>query len=81
MVKSIIFHNLTDFFDRLKIGIATDMKMRPSEDYVLKPFPKKYAKLVNEGINVAVKGINYYLQHGINKSMNNFNKKDNQNGE
>ena len=36
--------------------------------------------LVNDVIDTAVDCINYYLKQGIEKSMNNFNKKDNNNG-
>ena len=72
-IKSIIYHLNTDSFDRLKIGIATPMKMRPSEEYVLKPFPKKYNSLVNEVIDNATLGISYYLEEGMSKAMNNFN--------
>tara|TARA_B100000700_G_C14842173_1_gene759762 strand:+ start:16 stop:591 length:576 start_codon:yes stop_codon:yes gene_type:complete len=74
-IKSIIYHMKTDRFDRLKIGIATSMVMRPSEKYVLKPFPKKYNKLINDVIDYSVEGINYYLKNGIDKTMNNFNLK------
>jgi len=80
-IKSIIYHTESNTFDRLKIGIATDVELRPSENYVLKPFPKKYHKLVNEMIDTAVDNIDYYLEQGIEKSMNNFNKKDNNDGE
>ena len=72
-MKSIIYHLETNCFDRLKIGIATSMKMRPSEKYVLKPFPKKYNSLVNEVIEDAILGISYYLKEGMSKAMNNFN--------
>ena len=78
-IKSIIYHLKTDIFNRLKIGIATEQNMRPSEKYVLKPFPKEYKELVNQVIDNAVKGIDYYLENGIKKSMNNFNKKDEHN--
>ena len=74
-IKSIIYHMKTDRFDRLKIGIATSMVMRPSEKYVLKPFPKKYNKLINDVIDYSVEGINCYLKNGIDKTMNNFNLK------
>ena len=47
--------------------------MRPSENYVLKPFPKKYNKLIDEVIINASKGINCYLENGIVETMNNFN--------
>ena len=72
-IKSIIYHLGTDSFDRLKLGIATSMNMRPSEQYVLKAFPKKYNNLVDEVIENATSGINYYLKNGISKTMNNFN--------
>ena len=54
--------------------------MRPSEVYVLKPFPKKYIDLVNEVIKYASDGINYYLNHDITSTMNNYNKRNNDNG-
>ena len=79
-IKSIIYQLESDIFDRLKIGIATNMQMRPSEDYVLKPFPVKFKELVDEVIDNSVDGINYYLKHGIIETMNNFNKRNN-NGE
>ena len=72
-IKSIIYHLNTDIFDRLRIGIATSLAMRPSEKYVLKPFPKKYNNLINEVLDNATLGINYYLKNGISESMNNFN--------
>ena len=55
--------------------------MRPSEKYVLKPFSKENKKIVRDVIENTVKGINDYLENGMKKSMNNFNKKDNNNGE
>tara|TARA_Y100001968_G_scaffold299815_1_gene310737 strand:- start:835 stop:1401 length:567 start_codon:yes stop_codon:yes gene_type:complete len=79
-IKSIIYQLNTDVFDRLKIGIATDLNMRPSEVYVLKPFPKKYIDLVNEVIESASDGINYYLNNDITSTMNNYNKRNNDNG-
>ena len=48
------------------------MLMRPSENYVLKPFQKKYKGLVDEVIN-APEGVDYYLKNDIHKSMNKFN--------
>jgi len=79
-MKSIIYHLESNIFNRLKIGIATDENMKPSEEYVLKPFSRKNIKLVKEVVTHASNSINYYLEHGINKSMNNFNKRNNENG-
>ena len=72
-IKSILYHLKTEVFDRLKVGIATDLNMKPSEVYVLKPFSKKYLDLVKEVINHASDGVNYYLKHNMTSSMNNFN--------
>ncbi len=79
-VESIIYHLQTNVFNRLKIGIATDMNMRPSEKYVLKPFSTKYNDLVDLAIKNALDGIKHYLEHGIDKTMNEYNKRDNNNG-
>lgn len=76
-LKSIIYHLETDVFDRLKIGIATNDNMRPSEKYVLKPFSKRYLDLVSEVIDYASDGINYYLKNNITSTMNNYNKRNN----
>ncbi len=78
-IKSIIYHLQKDVFNRLKIGIATNMEMRPSEKYVLKPFPKKFNNEIEQVINRAVNAVDFYLQHGMIKTMNNFNKKDQHN--
>ena len=80
-IKSVIYHLQKDVFSRLKIGIATNTEMRPSESYVLKPFPKKFGDVVEQVVDRAASAINFYLQHDIKEAMNNFNKKDNNNGE
>ena len=75
-LESIIYQLKTENIIRLKIGIATQEIMRPSEKYVLSPFNKKYAKKKNEMIDKACDGINYYLTHSINETMNKFNKNE-----
>ena len=80
-IKSIIYHLDSMDWDRLKIGIATDENMRPSEKYVLRPFSAKYSDLIDLVIKRALDGIEYYLEHGIDKTMNKYNKRDNNNGE
>ena len=56
------------------------MQIRPSENYVLKPFHEKYAGIVDKIIINAAEGIDYYLKFAIEKTMNNYNKKDIKNG-
>lgn len=74
-LKSIIYHLNNNVFTRLKIGIATSLKMRPSEEYVLKPFPKKFHKEIDEIIDNAICGINFYFEsnNNIELTMNEFN--------
>ena len=74
-IESIIYQLQSEDFNRLRIGIATDNEMRPSERYVLSPFQKGEEKIKNEMIEKACEGINYYLSHDIKETMNKFNEK------
>ena len=72
-IDSIIYHLRTDNFKRLRIGIATNEEMRPSEKYVLKPFSKEKKQEIKKTINLSYEGIQFYLNNDINKTMNKFN--------
>ena len=72
-IDSIIYHLRTDNFKRLRIGIATNEKMRPSEKYVLKPFSSKQKEEIKKTIDLSYDGIQFYLNNDINQTMNNFN--------
>ena len=73
-IENIIYQLRSEAFLRLRLGIAVDsLKMRPSEKYVLSPFPKKYNEEINLVINKSITGIEYLLDHGITKTMNKFN--------
>ena len=47
--------------------------MRPSEQFVLKPFPKQYHQDIESVIAESVEAIEYYLNNGIVETMNQFN--------
>ena len=47
--------------------------MRPSEKYVLSPFPKEYNEEIDLVINQSIDGLEYLLNNGITKTMNKFN--------
>ena len=47
--------------------------MRPSEQFVLKPFPKQYHQDIKSVITESVEAIEYYLNNGIVETMNQFN--------
>ena len=74
-IESIIYQLKNDSFDRLRLGIGTDEKMRPSEKYVLSPFHKTYYKEINDIIDDAYDSINYYLKSSVEETMNKFNNK------
>ena len=74
-IESIIYQTQNEKFNRLRIGIATDDDMRPAERYVLSPFRDEQKESVNEMIEKACEGIEYYLSHNIKETMNQFNEK------
>ena len=74
-IESIIYHLRSENFNRLRIGIATDDEMRPAERFVLSPFEEDKKELVNEMINNACEGIEFFLTHEMNETMTKFNEK------
>ena len=76
-IESIIYQLQSEDFNRLRMGIATDDDMRPSEKYVLTPFQNREEKLKNEMLEKACEGIDYFLSHDMKKTMNKFNEKQN----
>jgi PTH1 family peptidyl-tRNA hydrolase len=79
-IESIIYQAQNEKFNRLRIGIATDDDMRPAERYVLSPFRDEQKESVNEMIEKACEGIEYYLSHNIKETMNQFNEKTKKKG-
>ena len=74
-LESIIYQLQSEDFNRLRMGIATNDDMKPSERYVLSPFKKGDEEIKDEMIEKACEGIDYYLSHDINETMNEFNEK------
>ena len=73
-IESIIYHLETEEFHRLKIGIALDgINMRPSEHYVLKPFPKQCQEDVRTMILRSADALDFYFQNNIVETMNKYN--------
>tara|TARA_Y100001970_G_C14177859_1_gene828069 strand:- start:783 stop:1346 length:564 start_codon:yes stop_codon:yes gene_type:complete len=75
-IDSIIYQLKDDSFDRLRLGIATDEIMRPSEKYVLSPFHRSYQKEIENIIDNVHDSIHYYLKNSVEETMNKFNKKN-----
>ena len=72
-LENIIYSLNTDEFPRLRFGIGTTEKMRPAEDYVLKPFNSKDKKLSMEAVVKATDALDSIIFNGLNKTMNTFN--------
>tara|TARA_B100001250_G_C19590686_1_gene696207 strand:+ start:71 stop:640 length:570 start_codon:yes stop_codon:yes gene_type:complete len=73
-IESIIYQLGSEKFNRLKIGIALDnINIKPSEKYVLSPFPKKYYEDVKCMIIKAADSIDFYLKNTIDETMNKYN--------
>ena len=74
-LESIIYHLKSEGFCRLRIGISEGNINIPSEKYVLSPFKKENDDIKNIIIEKSCEGIEYFLSHGINETMNKFNNK------
>jgi len=72
-IESIIYQLKSENYYRLKLGIATDEKMRPAEKYVLKPFSNRYDDEIKIVINQACNALSFFIDNGIDKAMNKFN--------
>ena len=72
-MESIIYQLESEDFNRLRIGISAENEMGPSEQYVLSPFPKDWKEKINEMIEKACDGIDYFLTHDMKETMNKFN--------
>ena len=72
-VKSIIYCLGSNCFNRLKLGIATNENMRPSEEYVLKPFKKKYDEEIKLVMEESCSAIAFFIKNKIKATMNEFN--------
>ena len=74
-IESIIYQLKTDNFNRLRIGIATEDQLKPSEKYVLKPFSKNKKEKINKIIERSCNSIEFFIKNDIDKTMNEFNKR------
>ncbi len=72
-MESIIATLGSEDFNRLRLGIATDAPMKPSEKYVLDPFREQDSPLVAEVVSRAVEGLEKYLESNIEVAMARFN--------
>jgi len=72
-MESVIAQIESEDFPRLRLGIASDAPMKPSEKYVLEPFREQDQTLVNEVVYRAIDGLEKYLESNIEIAMARFN--------
>ena len=73
-LHNIIYVSNTDNISRLRFGIGTSEKMRPAENYVLKPFKKDDDKtLARETVKNAADALDSVVFNGIDRTMNIYN--------
>ena len=73
-LENIIYLSNTDKIPRLRFGIGTNEKMRPAENYVLKPFKNdKDKNLSFNSVKNATDALESIVFNGLDKTMNIYN--------
>jgi PTH1 family peptidyl-tRNA hydrolase len=72
-ILSIVQHLGTHEFARLKIGIGRPRYRELIEDFVLNPFYSEERETIAQVIESAVEAVTFFLWHGIDKTMGQFN--------
>ena len=74
-VEDVIYHLSSHVFPRVKMGIANDGQMRPSEKFVLRKFRKDEHETVKETVEFSCDALEFSLNHSIQETMNKYNRK------
>ena len=72
-VDSIINALGTKDFIRLKFGINNSVEKIKAQEIVLKKFSKEERELLQTTIEKAVQGLECFIEHGLEKTMNQYN--------
>ncbi|MBS1270905.1 MAG: Peptidyl-tRNA hydrolase [Candidatus Marinimicrobia bacterium] len=75
-MQSVVTKLGTQSVPRLRLGIGSEEKIGPSEDFVLDSFAKDEKSLAEEVVTTAADGVMTYIYDGIQTAMNSFNKLD-----
>ena len=73
-LESVIYQLGSAEFPRIRMGIGTEERMRPAEDYVLKPFRKKDQPLAEDMMIRGADAVEAILTKGLEKTMAEFNR-------
>ena len=74
-IQSIIAHLATSTFPRIKLGVGEKPKGYDLADYVLGKFSKAEQELMRDGYQNAAEAVALIVQDDIEKAMNEYNKK------
>ena len=78
-LKSIIYQLQTENFNRFRFGIGDEFSNAVS--YVLESFSKKEFKKLNDLFPISSEAIHHYLEYGLERTMNKYNRQfNNENG-
>ena len=78
-LKSVIYQLQTENFDRFRLGIGTDFS--DAITFVLENFSKKERTQLNDLLPISTEALKYWIENGIEKTMNIYNRQfTNENG-
>lgn len=75
-MQSVVKQMGTQKVPRLRVGIGSDLKQGPAEDFVLAPFASEEKEIAEEVTNKAAEGVMTFIHQGIEAAMNQYNRLD-----
>jgi len=72
-MRSVIAYLGTEEIPRIRLGIGSPPPGVDAIDYVLSPFKASELRQAQELVERAAEAVEYYLEHGIEAAMNEFN--------
>ena len=71
--KSVVHELVSEDFPRIRVGIGKPADEYDAIDYVIGKLDEEKYKALEAGINRAADAAIYYIEHGIDNTMNKFN--------
>jgi len=75
-MQSVVKQMGTEKIPRLRVGIGSDLKQGPAEEFVLEPFAYDEKKLAEEVTKMAAEGVLTLVHRGVEAAMNQYNRLD-----
>ncbi|MBE9521988.1 MAG: aminoacyl-tRNA hydrolase [Proteobacteria bacterium] len=72
-VESVVFHLMTNEFNRIRIGVGRPRYDEPIEDFVLSPPYEDQKKPIKDILYSVVEAIELFIMNGVESAMNKFN--------